>query len=357
MSKYKASELRIFCQTILIQEGMSTEHAEVVSDSLLKASLQGIDSHGISRLPIYLKRFADKRINISPSILVEESGASVLVVKGDNGLGHVVAHQAIEKGIDMARKTGTVSIAIRNSNHFGTVSYFCELACNHNLACIGFTNSPSGIAPWGGKNAFFGTNPIAFGFPTGNDTPVIIDLSTSVVARGKIISAAKQGTKIPDNWAMDENGLSTIEPEAALKGSVLPLGGAKGAAIALAVEILTGVLTGAVPSSQVKNIYEDNETENANVGHFFILIDIVKFMNLEVFYTLIQDLLEEMRSIPKIQENGEIRYPGERRKKEETIRNSGGIEITGNIEEELITLSKKFNIPFPKPIRYSVNSL
>lgn len=357
MSKYKDSELRTFCQTVLVQEGMTVEHAEVVSDSLVKASLQGIDSHGISRLPIYIKRFMDKRINISPTIEMEETGASVLIVKGDNGLGHVVANQAIAKGIEMAKKTGTVSIAIRNSNHFGTASYFCELACKHDLVCIGFTNSPSGIAPWGGKSAFFGTNPIAFGFPTGNDTPVIVDLSTSVVARGKIISAAKQGTKIPGDWAIDEDGHPTIEPEAALKGSALPLGGAKGAALALAVEILTGLLSGAVPSHQVKNIYSDDETESANVGHFFILIDIGKFMNTEVFYTLIQDFLEEMKSIPKIIDNVEIRYPGERRKKEESIRNNEGIEITGNIEEELMSLGKQFNIPFPKPIRDSINIL
>ena len=354
MSKYNPSDLRAFCRNILVQEGMSIEHAEIVCDSLVKASLQGVDSHGISRFPIYIKRFIDKRINISPDIQLEKSGDSVLLVKGDNGLGHIVAHQAIKKGIDMAKKTGTVSIAIRNSNHFGAASYFCELACEQNLACIGFTNSPPGIAPWGGKSAFFGTNPIAFGFPTGNEKPVIIDLSTSVVARGKIITAAKQGIKIPENWAIDEHGISTIEPGVALKGSVLPLGGAKGSALALAVEILTGVLSGATPSSQVKNIYNDDETGSANVGHFFILIDITKFMSMDVFLTLIQSLLGEMKSTSRIVEQEEIRYPGERRVREESIRKTEGIEVTGNIKKELISLGEKFNLPFPEPIKNTI---
>lgn len=350
MGTYSECNLKSFCEDLLISVGMNQENAFVVADSLVKANLEGVDSHGISRLTIYVKRFNDHRINVNPDIKLTEQTPSVLLVDGDNGLGHVVSYQAILKGREMAKQSGITAIAIKNSNHFGTASYFCQLACEQNLACIGFTNSPPGIAPWGGKNAFFGTNPIAFGFPTGNDRPVIIDLSTSIVARGKIILAAKQGNSIPNGWAIDVDGLPTNDAEAALKGSVLPLGGAKGSALALAVEILTGILTGAAFGPYVKNIYKEAETENANVGHFFLLLDIEKFMHLSTFFVSLEHLLTEMKEVPKAPGTNEIRYPGERRKRDREQRQLTGIELSSSVEEELIRLGEEYNVPFPKPL-------
>lgn len=348
MYSYTETDLKSFCRRVLEKVGMPKENAKIVSESLIKANLEGTDSHGISRLPVYIKRFMDKRINVIPNIQLDQKSDSVLIVDGDNGLGHIVSYYSIVKGIEIAKHSGVAAIAIRNSNHFGTASYFCQLACEQDLVCIGFTNSPSGIAPWGGKSAFFGTNPIAFGFPTGDNTPVIIDLSTSVVARGKIILAAKQGQQIPDGWAIDREGRPTNDPHAALEGSVLPLGGAKGSALALAVELLTGVLSGASFGPHVKNIYNEEETEKANVGHFFILMDIKKFMNLEVFYHSIQGLLKEMKTVPKVPGVNEIRYPGERRKKDELARLEEGVQLSENVVQELIKMGEELNVEFPR---------
>ncbi|MFJ5714209.1 Ldh family oxidoreductase [Neobacillus sp. NPDC093127] len=350
MGTYRESDLKRFCENVLKSVGMNQENSSVVADSLVKANLEGVDSHGISRLPIYVKRFNDQRMNVNPDIQMAEPTASVLLVDGDNGLGHVVSYHAILKGADMAKQSGLTAIAIKNSNHFGTASYFCQLACEQNLACIGFTNSPPGIAPWGGKNAFFGTNPIAFGFPTGNEQPVIIDLSTSIAARGKIILAAKQGNPIPDGWAMDEDGLPTNDAEAALRGSVLPLGGAKGSALALAVEIMTGVLSGAAFGPHVKNLYDEAETEQANVGHFFLLLDIEKFMHLSTFFESLEHLLTEMKEVPKAPGTNEIRYPGERRRRDRERRQLEGIVLSPSVEEELSKLGDFYNVRFPEPL-------
>lgn len=175
MNTYRNTDLNGFCADVLVNIGMNREHSTMVSNALLAANLEGVDSHGISRLPIYAKRFIDKRIKLNPDIRIDMKTPSLLVVDGDNGLGHVVSYKAIQKGIEVTKQAGISAIAIKNSNHFGTASYFCQLACENELACIGFTNSPPGIAPWGGKQAFFGTNPIAFGFPTGNDQPVIVN--------------------------------------------------------------------------------------------------------------------------------------------------------------------------------------
>lgn len=348
MELYAAEDLKVFCEKLLTSFGVNQGDASIASESLIQANLEGVNSHGISRLPIYLKRLGEGRINPNPAIDLDIKTNSLLMVNGDNGLGQVVGYHAIKKGIEMAKESGVVAIGVNNSNHFGTASFFCQLACKENLACIGLTNSPSAIAPWGGRRPFFGTNPIAFGFPTGNDTPVIIDLSTSIAARGKIILAAKQGNEIPSGWALDENGHSTTDPHQALNGSVLPLGGAKGSALALGVEILTGILAGAAFGPHVNNIYDDG-AEHANVGHFFILLDIEKFMSVDLFTIYLNNLLTEMKELPKVPGIDEIRYPGERRKKESTFHFENGIPLSTVVKNELSELGLEQKINFPEP--------
>jgi LDH2 family malate/lactate/ureidoglycolate dehydrogenase len=168
----------------------------VAADSLIKADLEGNESHGISRLPIYAKRIQEGRISAGPAIAFQASGA-VLRVDGGNGLGQVVSYRALERAIPMAKEYGMSTVFIRNSNHFGTAAYFCQQACKENVVLLAMTNSPPGIPPWGGRKAFFGTNPIAFGFPNRNGPPVIMDMSSGVVARGKIMLASKAGESIP----------------------------------------------------------------------------------------------------------------------------------------------------------------
>lgn len=349
MSSYNPVELKIFCQHVFEKLGVPGEDAYIAADALIRANLEGVDSHGISRLAIYAKRMKEGRINAVPSIEVEKKGESVLLVNGDNGLGQIVAAHAVKEGIALAKKTGLAAVAVRHSNHFGTASYYCQMACEQGLGAMAFTNSPSGIPPWGGKRAFFGTNPIAFGFPTGSDVPVIIDMSTSVVARGKIILAAKQGQPIPKGWAIDEEGRETENAKDALRGAVLPLGGAKGYALALAIEILTGVLSGAAFGPHVHNMYEEHN-EKSNIGHFFILFDIEKFMSLDQFTLLIDQFLEEVKSVPLAEGVNEILYPGERRAKEYRYRSQKGINLSDEVEKELQVLGDDLEVQLPSSI-------
>ncbi|MCD5325246.1 MULTISPECIES: Ldh family oxidoreductase [Pontibacillus] len=351
MRIFSSERLHMFSRQVLSELGVREDHGDVVAEALVRANLEGVDSHGVSRLSVYCKRLKDGRIKASPSIRADQSGASVLMVDGDNGLGHVVSYEGLHRGMEMAKETGLAGVAIKNSNHFGTASFYCQKAIEEGLAAIAFTNSPPGIAPWGGRAAFFGTNPIGFGFPTGNESPIVIDLSTSVVARGKIILANKEHEEIPEGWAVNELGENTTDPAEALKGAVLPLGGAKGSALALAVEVLTGVLSGAAFGPNVNSMYNNSNEQPSNIGHFFILMDIEKFMTLETFEETINELLLEMKATPKAPGVEDIRYPGERRRKEYLKRSLEGIPLSEDVIEELTSLGKEFGVSFPDELK------
>lgn len=345
-TRYVATELSAFAQALLTRIGMPPSDAAIAADSLISADLEGNESHGISRLPIYAKRMQEGRIAALPDIEYSASG-TILRVDGGNGLGQVVSFRAIEKAMPMAREYGMTGVFVRNSNHFGTAAYFCQQACKENMALIAMTNSPPGIPPWGGKQAFFGTNPIAFGFPVRSGPPVIVDMSSSVVARGKIILANKTGDSIPPGWAIDENGRETTDPAAALRGAVLPLGGAKGYALALAIEIMCGVLSGAAFGPHVNNLYRDGDPA-ANVGHSFILLDIGKWMQLEHYFDKIAAFLKEVKDVPTTDGTDDIYYPGERRYAKYIERSAAGLKVSREVTDELMRLGEQFGIVFPK---------
>lgn len=340
-----SSELLSFGKQALIRLGMPEADAGIAADSLIRADLEGNESHGISRLPIYAKRMQEGRIAAAPAMSFEQAGA-VLKVDGGNGLGQVVAYKAIERAIPLAREYGLAGVFVSASNHFGTAAYFCQQACREKLALIAMTNSPPGIPPWGGKRAFFGTNPIAFGFPRRESPPIIVDMSSSVVARGKIILANKTGASIPPGWAIDENGAETTDPAAALRGAVLPLGGAKGYALAMAIELMCGVLGGAAFGPHVNNLYKDNDPP-ANIGHSFILLDVSRWMDMDGYFDRVEAFIEEVKQVPTASGTDEIHYPGERRHARWAARSVAGLSVAPEVAQELRQLGERLGIRFP----------
>lgn len=349
MTIYQSGELKTFVTNVLIKLQVQPVQAAIVADALIKADLEGVPSHGISRLPIYAKRLREGKINADPKLKIERKAPAVLMVDGDNGLGQVVSFEAFQEGINVAKKMGIAAVAVCNSNHFGCASYYCQLGFEKNIGSIITTNSPPGIPPWGGKQAFFGTNPIAFGFPVQGAENVIIDMSSSVAARGKIIQAARTGEPIPEGWAIDEKGQPTTDAAAALKGAVLPAGGVKGYGLALAVEILSAVLTGAAYGPYVQSIYSDEEGP-ANIGHCFILLDIEAFKPVPHFSQVLKTLLDDVKSSPKADGTDAILYPGERRAA--FFRNNllNGIKLSSETIASLRVLSSEHGVLFPDSI-------
>lgn len=340
---FRKDTLKKFICDVLCKVSIPKDDAVIVADNLLKSELWGISTHGISRLSRYIMRLENGTIATDPLIEIKNEYPSVLSVDGQNGLGSIVMEKGLKMAIERAKKFGICVVGVKNSNHFGMAGYYCALAAEHNMVSIGFTNSLAAMAPWGGKSACLGTNPLAFGFPRKNKKPIIADMATSVVARGKILLAAKKGTAIPDTWALDENGKPTTDAQAAAKGFVLPMAGPKGYALSLIIDCLSGVLTGAAFAGAV-GAYK-NDGVNANIGHLFIVMKPDVFVDEVEYENRIEEFCAEIRMTEKADGVEQIYMPGEREQILEERLLQKGIRLSPSIEAELIDLSRKYHIP------------
>ncbi len=339
----KAEELAHFAMQLAMKSGVGKEDASILAESLMDASLQGIDTHGISRLPIYLKRISMGLIDPKAKMTFTEKKPAVGILDAKNGLGQVAGKKAMDEAMGLAKKVGIGAVGVVNSQHFGAAGYYCSNAARQGFIGMAFTNAEPALPPWGSYQAFFGTNPISMGVPTGSGVPVIIDLSTSIVARGKIVAAARAKTPIPADWALDAEGKPTTDPQRALDGSVLTMSGPKGYALALMVDVLAGVVTGGSFGRNVKSMYKDME-HPANVSHMLIAIDVAAFMPVEEFAARMQLLIGELKASPKRDGVSQIYIPGERKYLTKRVRLESGIELDASVATELYHLAGELGV-------------
>ena len=343
-------ELFNFSENLLINSGIKKCDAEIVVKVLIQADLEGIASHGLTRLPIYLERIEKGLINANPKITLEFLFPALGIMDADNSLGHVAAYTAMEKIIANAKEYGISAIGVKNSNHFSAASYYANMAMNEGLVGIVIANGPPAIPPWGGREAYFGTNPLAISIPGGDEYgPISIDMATSIVARGKIIKAAQEGNLIGSDWALDEVGKPTTDAKAALKGCILPMGAHKGAALAMAIEMMAGLLTGAGYGKGVIWQYSDSP-QPSNVGHLLIAFNPEGFLDKATIKSRMDDMIKEMKGMPKAIGIEEIRMPGERERELVKVNLENGITLSKELVEKFEQLSAKLSVPMPKSI-------
>lgn len=333
-------KMRCFLKKVFTVVGMVEEEANICAEGLIYASLRGIDSHGISRLKIYLERLEKGLVNPRPNPVVIKSNGAVSLLDGDNGPGIVVARRAIEISIDKAAYFGIAATGVLNSNHCGALAYYTEYAASKGFIGYMSTNTTATMAPWGGKRPYLGTNPFSIAVPRTKNSPIILDMSSSVVARGKIINSLQKGEKIPDGWALDENGISTNDPVQALKGMVMPLGGPKGYGIALICDILCGVLTGAEFGTNIGSLYKDMNKKQG-IGHFCIVINIEFLIGSTRFHQRIEEFCSEIKRIPPRDSVSEILLPGEPERKIKEKRKQG-IPISENLYKEFQEIGLRY---------------
>lgn len=291
-------------QTAFSRNGLAEPAAASVARALVAAEAEGQGGHGFSRLGDYLAQLRSGKVNGQAQVQVSHPKPALVLVDADHGFAYPALDQAIERGVAVAKDQGMAAIAIRHSHHCGALSLQVERLAKEGLAAIMFANTPKAIAPWGGKAALFGTNPIAFAAPRQDGEPLVIDLSLSKVARGKVSAAAKKGEAIPEGWALDAQGQPTTDPQAALAGTMLPIGDAKGTSLALMVEILAAVVVGSALSSEASSFFLADGPA-PNVGQFILALDAA---------ALSPDFLERLEGLLGLIEAQEgARLPGTRR--------------------------------------------
>ena len=333
-SVFRADSLRSFCEEIFVSCGMAPEDAFIVADGLVQSNLRGVDSHGVTRVGIYAKRLKMGLVNPRPEVKIVRESAATVLVDGDNGMGQVVGVRAIELGLMKIKQSGGVYVGVRRSNHYGAGAYYVQRAVARDVVAFAYSNAPPTMAPWGGVDPYVGTNPYSFGVPAGKYPPIILDMATSIVARGKIILAAERGESIPEGWAIDVHGNQTTDAQEALQGSVLPFGGPKGYALSLMIDIMAGALTGAGFGPRVNSLY-DNFDEPQDVGAFFQLIDISQFANPPAFKANIDRMIEEIKTSRRAPGTEEIFLPGEIEYRTEQERLVSGIPVGATTVAEL----------------------
>ncbi len=319
--------------------GVPPADAKIAVDVLLRANLRGIDTHGIQRLLMYIPRIRKGLINPRPAIRIEHWAPATKIVCGDDGLGPVVATRAMKEAIALAKDFGISFVGCRDSNHFGAAAPYVLMACEERLIGITGSNAFPTMAPSGGMKNLIGNNPLAIGVPADGLSPFVLDMAMSVSSRGRIREMAEKGEKIPEGWALDAEGKPTTDPLDGLKGLVLPVGLHKGYALALAIEILSGVMTGAGFSKGVKSLVQQWE-EPQHVGHFFIGLDPLRFMTWEDFSKRMSELYKMMRSAPPLDPQRPILIPGEPEANTEENRRKNGIPMAAKDFEILKGLAR-----------------
>ncbi len=258
--------------TVFRNEGVSDAAAQSVANALVWAEAEGQVGHGFSRLADYVAQVRSGKINAQARVTTTKRGPASLFVDADLGFAYPALDAAFDAGVPLAREMGIAIMVVGNSHHCGALSIQVERIAKQGLIGLMVANAPKAIAPWGASDPVFGTNPIAFATPRGAGDPLVIDLSLSKVARGKVMAAKKAGKDIPPGWALDASGAPTTNAEAALEGTMVPIGEAKGTALALMVELLAATLTGSAQSYEAGSFFHASGPA-PRVGQTLIAID------------------------------------------------------------------------------------
>ncbi|MEM7623471.1 MAG: Ldh family oxidoreductase [Planctomycetota bacterium] len=369
--RYRPADLREFSVNAFTKLGVPEIDANQAADTLAYSDIRGVDSHGVARLITYVDMLSTGRINPKPNITIERQTASTAAVDGDNGLGLVVGPWANRLAIDKAKTAGSGWITVRNTNHYGAAGYYTSHTARQGFIGWSMTNSTKLVAPLWGRERMLGTNPISIAFP-GNvrgpdsepaEPPVVVDIATCAAAYGKIEIARRNGSRIPEGWAIDEAGRPTTDPDAMVDGGALlplgserELGGHKGYGLAVAVDILCGVLGGAnwgpfcPPFALQQHIPE--RSVGKGIGHFFGAMDVAGYTDPDEFARQIDDMVQTLRACPPTPDapspmTGPL-IPGDTERAAADDRQEHGVPLVPAVVADLGAISTRLEI---EPIR------
>lgn len=339
----KPETLLAFCTAVFEKLGVPHEDARIAADAIIGSNLRGVDTHGVIRMLVYTAKLKGGFINPRPSLRPLRETKGTALIDGDNGFGQIVGYRAMEIALRKAKEVGISCVSVRNSNHFGTCAHYSLMAPRQDMIGLAFTNASAQIAPTGGAEKMLANNPWSVAVPAGRHFPVVLDMANSVVARGKIRQAAKEGRPIPLEWAVDKNGQPTTDPRAALEGFLLPVGGYKGYGITLMVDLLTGVLANSAYGPRVQGL--DIVEAIGGVGHTFMAIDVAAFDDVADFKDRMDAYIDEIKDSKKVAGVEMIYMPGEIEFFKVKERQMKGIPLHINIVNDLRQIARDNGVP------------
>jgi LDH2 family malate/lactate/ureidoglycolate dehydrogenase len=331
------ADARAFATDVLQGNGMAPEDAATVADCLVAADLRGVDTHGINRLPSYMTRARKGLADPRAQPVMTQITPVVAQVDGKNAFGAIPSKMGMAKAVEMASTFGIGLVSIKHSNHFGMSAWLCQQAIDAGMLSLVFTNSSPALPTWGGRSKLLGVSPIACGAP--GEHPFILDMAPSVAARGKIYKAKRRGEKIPSDWALDAQGRFTDDPGAALEGVMLPMGGPKGSALAVMMDVFSGVLSGSAFAGHVTGPYDFSRP--ADVGHFLVAIKPDLFVSAADFRERLEYLYQRVVGSEKMAGVDRVFFPGEIEQLNQEEREKNGIPF---VEAEIEALNEEARV-------------
>ncbi|MGE6739578.1 Ldh family oxidoreductase [Allorhizobium pseudoryzae] len=328
--RYSLPDLERQIAAVFEANGVLPQSSLSVAKALVAAEAAGQSGHGLRRVPAYVKQVRTGKVDGKAMASTEMPRPGVLAVNVNYGFAYPALDVAIEELAPMARAQGIACASLYRSHHAGVMALTVERFADQGLVAMMFANAPASMAPWGGRKPLYGTNPIAFAVPVAGQEPIVIDLALSKVARGKVMEAQQKRVAIPDDWALDVNGNPTTDPDEAIKGTMAPAGGVKGAALAFMVEALSAGITGALFSYEATSLFDDKGAPPA-LGQFIIAIDPQATVGAG-FGARMADLAGEMA-----QEDG-VRIPGRRGRSLRAKALLDGIEIDDGVLQAIAAL-------------------
>jgi LDH2 family malate/lactate/ureidoglycolate dehydrogenase len=340
----RADVARAFIDDVFRAQGLPAADATRIAELMTEADLTGADAHGIFRLAHYIRRLTAGGVNPRPNITVKQTAPATALVEGDNGMGHLVMSRAAETAIALARETGVAWVGATRSNHASTAGIYAEMPVHHGMiglyAAIANANH---MAVWGGADLLLGTNPLGIGVPSGQG-PLVLDMATTVVSYGTVKKYALEGQTMPADWMVDTTtGAPLTDAKRSTEGMLLPIGGYKGAGLAMMLGLLAGTLNGAAFGKDVVDFNAD-DTSETNTGHFICAIDIKRFIPLATFTAEVDRHMGDFHASARLPGFDAIRLPGERRRQCRAERERDGIPLPDALAAQLDKLASEMGV-------------
>jgi LDH2 family malate/lactate/ureidoglycolate dehydrogenase len=344
----RIEDLRAYCGRLLALAGLPPADADLVADSLTDAEARGIGSHGVLRTRIYAERLRGGMLDpaATPTLVRDHPGGCLL--DAGNAIGHVGARAGVDLAIERAKERAAAVVGVRNSNHCGTLAYFVRRATARHLVVLAASNAPPTMVFYGGRTRAVGTNPLAIGVPNPDGPPLVMYMATSATARGKIILASQVGASIPADWAVDEAGRPTSDPESALRGSVLPFAGPKGSGLAMMIDLLTGGLLAGVTGDEIGDMYDD-WSRPQRVSHIFVAVDPDAFLGRDAYLGLVAGFVQRVHGLPPAEGFDQVLLPGEVEESARRTAERDGVLLADAVVRDLEALSRELGDPAVLP--------